>query len=422
MIGNGIDVGILGGVGGGLISSLARKNVVVLAGDSRTEACWTDLSFRSCYNDNSWLAWGMGFAGIDLNLVKNTGVAGRTTQQMLDNIAEVDTWNPTDVFLMGFINDLQLYTPNTAPLLAAACDAILARLITMYDYHRTKGRVLHICNEGANNTETTDQRKIIPVVNAGIKAYCDKYPAQIYHYDFFAATVDTNSTNCDFATNYSYDGKHYSNLGAFWIGKMMAPKLKLRFPALSLPSSQNEARSLNSSSKQIAVGAMMAVSGGTASTGVTGTVCSQWAVTAGAGDTCVASIVPSTSIIGKAQRIQVNTIAARNIVGQNTNCFSQTAIGVPLYAVCRIKCATSGALKSVAVGYGISSTGSSTWGGLLTGATSYNLPSGWEIEVKTPVRAMDNTVSTLQNVFIFATSGVDTTTDVTIEQLGLYEA
>ncbi|BCW79021.1 GDSL-type esterase/lipase family protein [Arthrobacter sp. NicSoilC5] len=205
----------------------APQFTAALFGDSitaRNFGGWTPASGETTiYNDSrGWFHHANNLLGHPFDLVKNAGVGGNTTTQMLARITDITAINPLPAWLLGLggINDQGALNPaltisNLKAIFTKAFDAGYKRIVW--------GTI----TPDAGNT---GQRWTIDQVNDWLKAYAAVTPNFIL-VNWNEAFLDP--TNGNPRTGYTSDGLHPAPLGAAVMGQYLADVLRPLVPASS---------------------------------------------------------------------------------------------------------------------------------------------------------------------------------------------
>lgn len=259
--------------GSRISSSVDRPATIVLFGDSRTADCNYDVSPNTYSTNMSWFEYGNSCAtgGPVLDLVKNSGVGGNTTQQMLDRIdADVIAYRPGYSTIWGGTNDG--WTSN------AEVDASYDRMRQMIVKMVNAGIYVFVISETVcNSSKGTSFPWYVARYNDALRALC----AGLLGCEF----VDFNAQVVDPASAFGYakstmlrDGVHLSPYGASVVGKnVFAVALsRLNGRLSSLVCSQVDTQSNNTSSRNILGNPLMLGSVSASGSGQTGTWPTGW--------------------------------------------------------------------------------------------------------------------------------------------------
>ena len=389
-------------------------------GDSRIAMGYVQAPLANYFVDNGFLQWALGFAGVDVKILNSAATSGYNLDQMIASFSTgVLPYNPTDVLIMGFTNELMLYTPSTSALLQVAYDTISAKLKVLYDLCLNAGYFMHIVSETANDTLSADRRKLINPLNEFTREYCRQNPAFAYYSDAYSVTVDPASATGGMLSSITYDGLHVNNLGAFKIGQVVAASFLTRFPLIQLPKGQYESKNVNNQSKNILKNPMLQGTTGVIDVGTSGTLPTDWQAYSHAADSSVMSIVAADTV-GNAINMAYNVAAARTFVLISGDVYSINSPQKNLYAVCRIKCTAAGQLLGCQFTFNSNASASSIWGNP-SAAARVPLPAGWTITIKTPVCVSNNTISVLKLKLNMMFAAADSTTVLKVEGFALYQ-
>lgn len=291
----------------------------VLFGSSTMERHWENNGAgginRLALSAKGPFTWLNAMLDNRFQLVRNLGVGGQTTAQILARVNDVFAYDPDIVWYHAGTNDVFQSGLQASVAFAnarAAVEVFLARGI----------RVV-LCLPQKWNSSDTD-------VNASKTAQYFKYLDLLADYgrttpgvfvaNFPAGVVDATDANGNQLANHYEDTKHLSNLGAYKVAKALRDGLDL-FTRDILPR-PDEQENLLADPYMTATKA--------ATNPVTGTVWNSYTVTRSAGTPTVAcSVVGAPDGRGFAQRIQITATASNDRV----NVEIPTALVFPLVAV-----------------------------------------------------------------------------------------
>jgi len=166
-----------------------------------------------------YFSWFNMLTGKKLRMIKNAGIGGNTTTQMLARIqADVLSYNPGWCFVLGGVNDASANT---------LASVTIANLDSIYTQLSAAGIRVVALTPWPSNTSTTAQKTELYKVNEWIRKQ------QQLRKDFYM--VDTASTFIDPAvgyppTSYAADNLHPDGNGAAILGVKIADTLE---PALA---------------------------------------------------------------------------------------------------------------------------------------------------------------------------------------------
>lgn len=319
-------------ISGQTVSS-QRPNTVVIAGDSITAMHQNVSGTRDAYggifyNDTrGYWTWASAFLRHRLKLVKNAGVSGNTSAQLLARFdADVVAYRPGYVVLLIGTNDM-IATTSLATLqsnvtaMLDKCDAMgaLPIVLTLPPYSGASTAQLGVLH-GYNywlKTQGRTRRNL---------AVVDIHPALS---DATAADEWINSTVAQFTA----DGTHSGAWGAARIGRLLADTLTPLVPAVdTLPFSSAEAGgALSLASPNLLANPGLTGTTGTLLNGVTGAAATNWQVRsidgAAVAGTVAASKVTRTDQVGG----QWQQVAATGSASQ-VRVYSEQVIGSGLFA------------------------------------------------------------------------------------------
>lgn len=294
--------------------------------------------------DTGYVGWFQMKMGNRLSIPFNAGVGGNTTTQMLARFdTEVAAYSPNLVTIMGGINDLS----------GSTSAQIIANLQLIYSKIRGLNAIcapltILPLGSGHPNYSVANNQKILEI-NDAIRRECIKYPGMIL-VDAYAAVVDPLSATGQPKTGYlDSSAIHPAAIGAEAIASAMFTAISPYFPLVNtLPSSASDNRGVVATNTNYWRSLPINSSGGTAGSGVTGTVATQFQVNKSGSSTVVASVNARTvandgDAIGYNQRATFTAGAANDTVTitQNNSGWASGAnapvIGNAYYLECSVQ-------------------------------------------------------------------------------------
>jgi lysophospholipase L1-like esterase len=313
----GIDPSILYGA----VAPITRAtNLTAVLGDSRvaqifssqtiTAGCQVPTNF-SGYNHFSW---GNARAGQRLKVVYAGGLSGDRSDQMLArlNAACSPTLRAGHLYIQIGVNDISQsaagYTtvntigPNQNTVVSASNVALVCFQNIQYavqTFLAHGGQVVTICLEPGGEGFSTTQIGNTIDLNQYLREYAEQ-TQNILLFDTWSAMHDpalSSTSTIRFKANYAQEssgsGVHQGNLGGYAVGALFANFLTANFPSVPyLPTDVNELPTI-SVRNQLANPMFVTTSGGTASTGVSGTVPGNWTVDRSGGSGTQTAVVSS---------------------------------------------------------------------------------------------------------------------------------
>jgi lysophospholipase L1-like esterase len=174
-----------------------------------------------------WFNWAEHFSGLRFNLIRNAGVSGNTSAQMLarlqtDVLADDSDW----VWIGGPVNDISgdVASSTTIANLTSILTAILA----------AGRRVVLLTCAPSTSYSTSGRKQALSDVNRWIRSLPGTTRGVV--------VVDAQRVLVDPATGYPATGMaadgivHYSDAGATRVGKAVADALSTIVPPVSIPS------------------------------------------------------------------------------------------------------------------------------------------------------------------------------------------
>lgn len=202
---------------------------LVLAGDSLTDYEEESTSTGSYYSVRGPWTWALVMLGQRLNIVKNAGIAGNTSTQLLARYdADVIAHNPAVVSLMIGTNDVSGSIP------AATTHN---NILEMIGKNRRAGALTILRTIPPQDADDSAKKNARIRLNTWLRSL-NAMP-DVVVIDVMPLVVDPVTGNFDAGT--TYDGIHFEALGAYRIGKQLAEVLRPLLPAWDrLPSSPSD--------------------------------------------------------------------------------------------------------------------------------------------------------------------------------------
>ncbi len=300
------------------------------------------------YGNNGYFTY---MSGLKLKLLNNAGLAHDTAAGgvtagvpgLYSRLQkDVFSYNPQMVILMIGVNDLQAgqTAQQTFASIKLIADAIVKNNIRLV-----------LCTLNPVNSTYSSIAPSIPVLNALIRSYTETKQGVVLA-DTYSALVDPTSTagyvlTSPSSSSNTLDGLHPSAVGAQLMASVISNSIAFfHVPKISLNSSYNDAFVNNAASTNTLINPLMQGTGGTTSgTGASGTVPTNWVVSAAGGgsQTAVASIVARTAatdgdILGNNINVVFTSAAANDnvVIRSAAPMTGQFTNGEWLYADCAI--------------------------------------------------------------------------------------
>jgi lysophospholipase L1-like esterase len=285
-----------------------RRPTLILFGDSRTADCDYSSGLLTYSTNMSWIDWGQGSRpnGPTFDIIRNAGISGNTTQQLLDRVdADVIAFGPSHVTLWAGMNDGWTMTAHV--------DASYARMVQILEKLAASGIFVFLISEttGSPPLRSTPFPALVGYYNDRLRTYAADHPG-IEYWDFNALIVDPTNANGYARGAMLRDGLHLGPLGASKIGRdIVAPKLAKRAGDLAgLAVSQYDTRSVSAVSRNIANNPLMQGTTGTVGSGHTGQLPSAWA---SSGNVAAVSVVARPDGVGNNARIVLTATSTASL-------------------------------------------------------------------------------------------------------------
>jgi len=249
------------------------QNCVAL-GDSRVYQIHTDANFRYVSAANPF-GWGNALSGHRLTLIANLGVANDRTDQIMARLPQVLEANAGTLYLLGGINDISTGYPSTTTSGATAFD----NLRTIVETVLSAGyrRVIWALDTGSTTLGSAAIGQLVELNNK-IREYAEVTEGVVL-FDMWPAIAlaGNNRTAIAYIADSMRDGTHFGNLAGFLGGKVLSSLLTSLYPPRALLvdnviESPGSAGDTNSFCNIITNPLFSTTTGGTAGTGVSGSV------------------------------------------------------------------------------------------------------------------------------------------------------
>lgn len=368
----------------------AGPNTCYIMGDSLSANGWITTGTPNNFLDfgaEGFHIWANALMDQRLNVIGNVAVGGKTAQQVIDEQLEtVVAARPAYVFLSCGVNDLYVS--------AASAATVFARITTILDTLTTAGITPIWSTVWARSFISSAILDAHLDLNDRLRRYAMTTKNPGIFWDGFRHLVDPTSTQCAGRTAMMYDATiHPNNNGAYYLGKALAAVASSRIPRVPVyghgAEDQTNATTRDSN---ILVNPYFSGTGGTAGTGVTGTVPTSWTVdwaTRTGTGTAAASIVDVTdpdSGLATAKAIQLvlgGTANASDVlrITQATGFNSLISAGDVVQAECMMRFTSPTFIDGVPMRLQCNTNESTWWG--LSNQTKVAFSEGFEVAART---------------------------------------
>jgi len=319
---------------------------------------------------------GIGKSGGRLRLIRNAGVGGDTTADMLTRLQrDVLNYNPDVVIVQAAVND----TINDV-----AFATTISNLESMFDSILDSGALLLAETSlplDPTHTSWSAARAInLCNINNWIMDYVRKSKRAVVH-DAYSSVIDPTSATGAWITNtVDSNGVHQTELGAQYWGESLYNVIIGVFPPVPMrPLSMSDTYGVSSTSTQLNDNPLMQGTDGTASGGITGNVPTGYTLT----ETGSAAVVTTTGVsrsdgIGSDFQIVVTSTANNDTVTFNrtTALVSRVTAGDILEMEVHLVGSSITALAHIEVGLVMSIT-SGVSGAQICALCNYDTSAAW---------------------------------------------
>lgn len=290
-------------------SSLYRHpNWVVALGDSRVAQIHADNAFRNKAGYNHF-TWGNALAGQRAILVKNLGVSGDRTDQVLARLQTAIDTGAYILYIHCGLNDIAQLYPTAGTSGATAW----ANIKKMIDAGIAAGMLpLVVIDPGANNLNAAMLTQL-HILNQNIRDYAEK--VRMVLFDLAAAISSrTSASTTAISLIGTQDGVHESNLAAYLGGKEFATVLTAIMPPRPVGPTSSVQIPANGGNFLLQNPLFANGVGGVVGAGTSGTVAGFWSSARAGAATSVCSWGDAADGSGKEQVVQGTFTAANEEV------------------------------------------------------------------------------------------------------------
>jgi len=336
-------------------------NTIISLGDSLSENGFTLTTVNPGFSDYGWQTWANMFIGGRLNWIRNAGVIGERSDQILARVgSDVIPYSPTFCTVLAGRNDnnqgvaVSVVKQNLqaiyTQLLSAGIQVIAVTLQPVY-------------TGAAISPPSTANSAWENELNVWIREYATNTPGMILA-DFAQVFIDPlQSPNIAKVGYCKTDNVHFSPKGARAVGAYFASLISPLVPPRNyLPITITDTYG-TSPTANILDNGFFTGTGGTVAGGASGTVASNWTVSIDAGTpTAAASVASRSDGFGSDQVVTITSASASDQVAvKNTASFaSRLSTGATYIAQCKMSCTGNTNL-----------TGIKAWMQITVGGTAY---------------------------------------------------
>ncbi|RYF31683.1 MAG: hypothetical protein EOO23_01680 [Comamonadaceae bacterium] len=316
------------GTPGAVSAAVLRPLVTCSLGDSMTaqnyslspSAVSPASTLSSAFSNRSWLAWLNDLTAGSMTLAYVGGVGGDRTDQIYARLQTALSFNPDLIFDFAGTNNIAQYN-SYAPYgnsLATAVDALVSERQAAWTTMQKAGVCVVALSVLPPTTGTVFiQAQADAICRANRRlATIAATMKNVRWVDLTPAFIDPTSTTGYGLSSLYYDGLHPMG---YPLAKRLLDVLgtALLRPNAVLVSSRRDCVQVDAASLNVIEaqdGLFLRGTAGTASTGVTGTVASNWFASRinGSAATATASVVAAPSGIGSAQKLDITATAAED--------------------------------------------------------------------------------------------------------------
>jgi hypothetical protein len=305
----------------GVPKNLRRHpNTIVALGDSRVAQIHADGAFRNkaAYNH---FTMGNALAGNRAILVKNLGVSGQRTDEILPRLKQAIDSGAYVLYIHAGVNDIA----QSYPTAATSGVTTFNNIRIMIDAAVDAGMLpLVVLEPGANNF-TTAMITQLWILNQLLREYAETCPHLVL-FDLGAAIYNMAATSTTaLALVGTVDGVHEGVLAGYNGGKAFAQVLTAIMPPRPHGVRSSTEIPANSSLYLTQNPMFTTATGGALGTGITGTVAGFWSTQRSGAATAVASVGTASDGSGLSEQIMQTTFTA---AGEEMRVVQDVAIGL----------------------------------------------------------------------------------------------
>lgn len=192
-----------------------------LASTSGVEGVMSAASPTHTASGRGWANWSYAYLDHQFYTAVNAGIGGNRYDQMLARIStDVLAYDSEWVWMGGPINDIT--NARTFAQIKADLDAMLALLLA------DNRKVLILTAAASTSVDSAGERTVLADSNTYIKTLPDLFPGRVVVADIFADISDTGTVQP--LANATFDGVHYSDVGAHLVGRRAAEAVRAVTP------------------------------------------------------------------------------------------------------------------------------------------------------------------------------------------------
>lgn len=245
--------------------SVFTGNTAILFGDSFSARNNSAGTARE--SDWGYFTWANNFLNHPFHVIRNSGISGNTTTQMLSRItADVLAFSPNWVFFQGGINDF--FAGSTA-------ESVVSNNQNIINQINATGAVVVYLSIAPN---ATNSQKVLQANKLMREWITRQNKPNVVYVDTFSALVNPLDSSGAYISGMSDDALHLSPKGARVYGYTIANTIKnLIVSSNALVSSSADSVLIDSSNKQLLQNPLITgTSGAISGTGASGTTATNW--------------------------------------------------------------------------------------------------------------------------------------------------
>ncbi|MDR7232855.1 hypothetical protein J2X45_003971 [Caulobacter sp. BE264] len=277
------------------LNNRAARNpsLVVRLGDSRTEFEYSDPSTQFNRTTRDGVAWANAMMGLPFREVANYGISGSVIEAMQPYVAPAIATGAGYCFILDGLNNTDAAKPGakTAAGMFDALDQLLVQPLIAAGMR--VGIMLEPGANSANGKIAIINEYIARIVSAASSA---RWGGCVDVFDIREAVLDPTGGAIAYKSGFSFDGAHMNGKGGYSLGKWLAPKLSGIFPQRPQGLTVDWDAQGYGANQAFRNPMFVTTTGGTAGSGITGSVPANWAMDAVNGSATVSTGAASDGI------------------------------------------------------------------------------------------------------------------------------
>lgn len=292
-------------------------NAFAFLGDGRMAAQFNDgsstaypASLAHMKNNTFFFNWANALLGQRMKTAYNGATSGQRSDQYLARLDAAIASGAKWLMMWSIVNDVSQYATTGDTALT-----IWTRIKNAAQTALNAGMNVVLLTEPGSNAlgSSTNQKAIINQFNQYLREYADVTPG-VFCFDIASYVVDPAQANITLRTTHSSDGSNLNASGAYYVGQMFANYISNFIPPLNSQIVAISEIAANGNIQQMANPLFMTTTGGSAASGITGSVPANYGTNITGGATATVSTAADSSGFGNAFTIAGNFAAAGDAI------------------------------------------------------------------------------------------------------------